>query len=285
MNTVSVLLAGCGDIGTRVGELLVESGKYNVLGARRTIVEDSQFQLVVIDLLDPTTFSVLPKRIDYIVYTATPSQRTEQAYQDIYLRGIQNLLAHFQSDDVKRVFYVSSTSVYPQQKAEWVDESSNAQPTAFSGRTLLEAEHWLGQQNMPSTVIRFAGIYGPGRNWLLRKVSNGCDAVYSPPKYTNRIHVEDCAGVLAFLIERDVSGNALEALYVGVDCEPVSEWGVLSWLAVEMNVERPQKIESNGQQNKRCSNARLLEAGYRFIYPTYREGYRMQIDSFLSESK
>lgn len=280
---VSVLLAGCGDIGTRLGELLAESGEFQVLGARRTSKEDGRFQILSIDLLDPSTFSHLPETIDYIVYTATPSQRTEEAYQNIYVRGLQNLLAHYQSAAMKRVFYVSSTSVYPQQSAEWVDESTVAEPTAFSGSTLLKAENWLKQQNVPSTVIRFAGIYGPGRNWLLRKVSAGCEAVLSPSKYTNRIHVADCAGVLAYLIRQDVAGKTIEPLYIGVDCEPVPEWDVLSWLAAELNVEGPKEIESDGQQNKRCSNARLLAAGYRFIYPSFKEGYREQIDSFVNK--
>jgi hypothetical protein len=56
---------------------------------------------------------------------------------------------------------------------------------------------------------------------------------------------------------------------------------VLAWLAERLGVavpapasptERPEAGRS--ATNKRCSNALLLASGFRFRYPTYREGYQ-----------
>ncbi len=49
---------------------------------------------------------------------------------------------------------------------------------------------------LPPTVVRFGGIYGPGRNYFLNQVVTGKILRSSEPIYTNRIHLEDCAAVL-----------------------------------------------------------------------------------------
>src|SRR5690606_26465334 len=95
--------------------------------------------------------------------------------------------------------------------------------------------------------------------------------------YTNRIHSEDCAGVLAHLIERKVTGEALEGLYLASDCEPVRLFELKQWLAEQlgMPITAPARVVSSG--GRRCSNRRLLDSGYRFIYPSFREGYTQQL--------
>src|SRR5690625_7983475 len=58
-----------------------------------------------------------------------------------------------------------------------------------------------------------------------------------PVQWTNRIHSDDCAGVLAHLIECEMRGEALANLYVGSDCAPVSAHMVQSWLAQRLRSE------------------------------------------------
>jgi hypothetical protein len=96
-----------------------------------------------------------------------------------------------------------------------------------------------------------------------------------PPRHTNRIHRDDCAGVLRHLMLLAEP----EALYVGVDCEPATEAVVYSWLAGVLGAPPPRAgtPDATGDPerggNKRCRNARLLASGYAFHYPTFREGY------------
>ncbi len=127
-------------------------------------------------------------------------------------------------------------------------------------------------------VLRLSGIYGPGRTRLLDLVRSG-RATYppGPPRYANRIHRDDAAGVLAHLLRLPSPAP----LYLGVDDAPVDLAEVLTFLAVELDAPLPRLEEapsvpgtaSPERTSKRCSNALLRAAGYRFRYPTYREGY------------
>ena len=96
--------------------------------------------------------------------------------------------------------------------------------------------------------------------------------------YTNRIHVDDCAAVLSHLIVKDASGESLQKIYLGVDCVPVTHADLIDWLADEMGEVLSQDLDdvpgSRQVGSKRCSNKRLLESGYSFIYPGYQEGFR-----------
>jgi nucleoside-diphosphate-sugar epimerase len=168
--------------------------------------------------------------------------------------------------------FVSSTSVYGQSAGEWVDETSPTEPRAFSGRRVLEGEALARASGTQSVAVRFGGIYGPGRTRLLDEVAAG-RARWRPGHFTNRIHRDDCAGVLQHVLEL----AAPESVYLGVDCEPAEERTVFSWLAGRVGVEDPapesEAMRSRGAGSKRCSNRRLLESGYDFVYPTFREGY------------
>lgn len=273
----TTLIIGCGDIGMSLGRQLKEAG-HRVLGARRNVqmLEGSGIEALALDINDVDTLSALPD-VDILVYVVSADHFDEGAYQAAYPKGLASALAEYGQRDVppKRVFFVSSTSVYAQQSGEQVDESSSTEPHGFSGQLMREAEQILLRHAVPGTVVRFSGIYGPGRDRLIRQVSEGRIAPASPPMYTNRIHRDDCVGVLAHLIDLCLAGDEIEELYLATDCEPAPLHEVMSWLAKKLKVETTDIIQSplKRRSSKRCDNTRLLESGYRFRYPTYREGY------------
>ena len=61
------------------------------------------------------------------------------------------------------MFFTSSTGVYAQTHGEWVDEDSPTEPVRYAGKRLLEGERLLLSGPFPATIVRLAGIYGPGR--------------------------------------------------------------------------------------------------------------------------
>src|SRR5256886_16983899 len=81
----------------------------------------------------------------------------------VYVDGLRNVLSRLRAP--RRFLYVSSTSVYGQRDGEEVDETSATEPVEESGRVVLEAESVLRSVCPEAVVLRFAGIYGPGR-WL-----------------------------------------------------------------------------------------------------------------------
>ena len=174
----------------------------------------------------------------------------------------------------RRVFFVSSTSVYGERGGGWVDETTPPGPRGFAGESLVAGERRMRAGPIPATVVRFAGIYGPGRGWMIERARSGASCAGDPPKFTNRIHRDDCAGVLAHLVEL---GDRCNDAYIGVDDAPVEECEVLEWLAARLGAPAPRRVHGDEAvaqgMGKRCSNARLRASGYRFRYPTFREGY------------
>jgi nucleoside-diphosphate-sugar epimerase len=280
---MKVLIAGCGDVGTALGLRLAGAG-HEVWGLRRDptwlSAAPPEIQPLAADLTEPATLAALPGGLEAVAYTAAAGASTEPAYQAAYVQGLANLLGVLaaRGEPIRRVLFTSSTAVYGQAAGEWVDETSPTEPPGFSGRTLLEAERVLAEGPYPGIAVRLGGIYGPGRTRLLRQVLAGEARLPAEPAYTNRIHRDDCAGLLAHLLALP----APQPLYLGVDHDPADLRDVYLWLAEQLGAPPPQAAEPGAATSpgartragsKRCNNARLLASGYRFLYPTFREGY------------
>ena len=292
----SILIAGCGDIGSQLAELFYKDTRsknitgpdnFQTYGLKRSKgIDTNCIRWIQADLTRPQTLTSIPEA-DYLIYTATPGQRTEAAYRRTYLEGLKHIVNAVEKTRIKRIFMVSSTSVYGQNNGIWVNEQTPAVPQSFSGRIIREAESWLENHSIPSSIIRFSGIYGPGRDFLIRKIlAGGYSLQQSPPKYSNRIHRDDCALVLAHLIRRDNLNKPLASTYLASDCEPASEWEVHQWLGRRLGAEIPTAAthqrtthQRTVKQNKRCSNSRLLQSGFVFKYPNFRIGYQAMIQS------
>ncbi|MDR5902563.1 MULTISPECIES: SDR family oxidoreductase [Halomonas] len=276
MKTTTLIL-GCGDIGTALGQRLQAQGLH-AIGVRRRVesLKEAGLEAASADLADPASLAGLPDA-DILVYVASADRFEEAAYRAAYPEGLRATLAEFGAREKvpRHVFFISSTSVYAQRDGESVDETSPTEPTGFSGQLMCEAERALLAHDLPGTVVRFSGIYGPGRDRLIRQVSEGRIAPASPAMYTNRIHRDDCAGVLAHLVGRVLAGEAVDELYLATDSEPAPLHDVMAWLAKQLKVEATETIQSplRRRASKRCSNTRLLESGYTFQYPSFREGY------------
>ncbi|NBB93662.1 MAG: sugar nucleotide-binding protein [Gammaproteobacteria bacterium] len=263
-----LLIAGCGDLGLRLAARL-DRERWQVHGLRRGVdALPADIIPVRADLTDPDSLGVVAGRWDAVVYQATPDAYDEDGYRDAYVHGLANLV---EKVDARRLIFVSSSAVYGQDAGEWVDEDSPTEPARFNGRVLLEAEALAGRSASEPVVVRFSGIYGPGRDSLVRKVAAGqARCRETPPQWTNRIHSEDCAGVLAHLLDLD----SPERLYCASDAHSATRCEVLDWLAGRLGVSPPVRENAGGGQGKRVASGRLVESGYSFRYPDYRSGYQ-----------
>lgn len=284
-----LLLAGCGKLGTELGLRRAAAGD-RIFGLRRQASQlPAPIEPISADLTEPATLhSALPADLDAVVFTATPGAFTDAAYEQAYVHSLGNLLQALKhgGQTPGRVIFVSSTSVYGDTGGDWVDETSPTEPQAFSGERLLEAESLLKEAlGDRGIVLRLGGIYGPGRERLLKRVRDGRPVIADPPTYTNRIHQADCVGVLEHLL----SLQQPAPLYLGVDDQPTPMHEVLDWLADQMRLDRvPRQHGEAGDQranNKRCSNQRLRDSGYRFKYPDFRAGYSAMLDQNRSRAQ
>lgn len=275
---MKILFIGCGDIAQRTVPLL--EGQHQCVGLRRNPVDlPLTITPVIGDVTNQSQLqTILAQGFDVVVVTLTPDGFSEQAYRSAYLEAAQSLTQALTTIDTEPlVIWVSSTSVYGDAEGAWVNEDSPTEPQTFSGRILLAAEEIIQQLPGAKTVIRFSGIYGPGRTRLLNQVREGRGRPSQPKLWSNRIHSEDCAGVIAHMIRLHGQQKALQPVYLASDSEPVTQHVIRSWLATQIGVELIEESTERGPI-RRCSNRTLLASGYHFRYPTYKEGYLSLLD-------
>ena len=284
-----IVIAGCGYIGTALGLELADDG-HEVFGLRRDPSRlPARITPLQADLSRRESLLVLPEGVTLAVYCVSPDNGSAAAYRTAYLDGLERFLRTLkeQGEKPRQVLLASSTSVYAQDSGEWLDESSPARPSRPAAETLTLAERLLLASGFPAAVVRFGGIYGPGRTRLIERVQRGEAVVDSVPHFTNRIHRDDASGVLRQLLR----GEPAHELYLGVDCDPADEADVLRFLAEELGVA-PPRARAQGEApplrragSKRCRNDRIRQAGYTFRYPSFREGYREIVRAHLASNR
>lgn len=268
-----VALFGCGYVGGALAERLHADG-VEVTAVRRSAGTVSGVQSVSANLaIEAPAIGTTP---DAAVFSVSADKHDETSYRLAYVTALENaLLSLRRVSFAGRFIFVSSTSVYGEENGEWVDETTPARSLHFSGKTLLEAEELVRSSGFHSTIVRLSGIYGPGRVRLINEARNA-ESIPEGGGYTNRIHRDDCAAMLRFLVH----GNGRHDLYLGTDDEPALRGEVLRWISERLGrapraePAATRSRESTGSRgNKRCSNKRIREEGYSFLFPTYREGY------------
>lgn len=285
-----ILIVGCGAIGSELAGVLSAQG-HDVTGLKRKppLSAPGPVSYVAADISSAADLAGLDSDFTEAFFIVSPDSRNEQSYRAVYETGLNNLLARLPET---HWIMASSTSVYGQTQGQWVNEDSAAEPDNISSRLIRRAEQRLIALNPANIVVRFSGIYGPGREYLLRQAMQAPAIQQTPPYFTNRIHQKDCVGVLAFLLEQRLAGKPLAQCYVASDDDPAPMWEVISWLAKRLNRPPPtardggsvaigrepvrpraKAIGTKAGMNKRCSNARLKALGYQFQYPNYKDGY------------
>jgi len=300
-SSLKVLFAGCGDIAVRaIAQLnnLQSDSDWQTLGMRRNVAKlPAGIDAIAGDIRDRAYLQDLlaTQNIDVLVVTLTPNQMSDEGYRDSYVVAAQSIESAVKAcrQPPGLIVWVSSTGVYGQNSGEWVNESTETNPVSFRGKRLLEAENIISSLPIESVIVRFSGIYGPGRNRLINQIKKGELVSEQPVSWTNRIHSEDCAGVIVHLLERFSRSEHLYPCYIGTDDEPVPAYEMRRWLAAEIGVQfnNVNQVEPGGESHsssdassatdnsgRQCSNQRLRDSGYEFLYPTYREGYRALLD-------
>ena len=259
-----VVIAGAGDVGGRLARLRAAKGD-EVLALRRRQVPAGipGVRCLAADLLSGEGLAGLPRRPTAVVFCAAPDARTPSAYRTLFLDGVSRLLDAFDAPPL-RFLFVSSTAVYGEDRGEWVDETTPPRPPRFNGEILLAAESALAARCAGAVVVRFSGLYGPGREAMLGRAREDRPG---PRRWSNRIHVEDAAQALSHLLELADPGP----VYLGSDDRPALECELIDWLRGRDGL--PPVGGEGEEHGRRVRNARLRARGWRPVYPDYRAGY------------
>lgn len=287
-----VLIVGCGYVGLALGEELVRQG-HTVSGLSRSRRREAELKAggiapLVADITLPESFCSLVLGYDWVVYCVSASGGGAREYAQVYLEGTRHLLKWLSAAPPAKLVYTSSTSVFGQTDGSTVDETSPTVPEAATGKILLESEAALLQgaskTGFPAVVLRVAGIYGPGRTYWLDQFRSGAARLEGGGgRIVNMIHRDDVVGAIIAVLTHSRPGP----VYNAVDNEPVTQLTLFQWLSARLSRPVPaevagelSRLRKRGVTNKTVSNRRLkAELGYRFKFPTFREGYESILSS------
>ncbi len=228
--------------------------------------------------------------VTHVVATAAPD-----AQGDPVLAAYGAALAA--SPTLRWAGYLSTTGVYGDRGGGWVDEATAVAPGAARSRRRVAAEEgWArlvegGLAGLLAVdLFRVAGIYGPGRSALDDVRSGRARLVLKPGHAFGRIHRDDIAGaVLAAAMQ--ARGAGVRVLHLADDV-PSESAAVIEEAARLLGVAAPPAVafddavagmsemaRSFWAENRLVASAATQAMlGYRWRYPSYREGLRAILD-------
>ncbi len=190
--------------------------------------------------------------------------------------------------------YLSTTGVYGDRGGAWVDETTPPAPSSDRSRRRLAAElAWqAAAAGRPVDLFRLAGIYGPGRSAFDDLRAGQARRVVQPGHAFGRIHVADIAGGIMAAIKQPPAGTRVLNFS---DDEPAESAVVTAEAATLLGVPVPPAVpfaeavggmsdmaRSFWSENRKVrSSETQTMLGYRWMFPTYREGLR----AILAEEK
>ncbi|MVN91545.1 SDR family oxidoreductase [Mucilaginibacter aquatilis] len=248
MKYISIL--GCGWYGLPLAKALCKQG-YVVKGSTTTpskieVLNSEGINPFVIDLngdnvpADSDFFNC-----DLLIISIPPKLRKGEHEQ--YLSKIKSLVNAIQTKLIKSIIFISSTGVYPEVNGE-LSELSDIEPDTLSGKTLLSAENILRDALADKlTVIRFAGLVGPGRN--PGRFFAGKENIANGQAPINLIHLDDCIEITMAIISNNLYGYTINA------CTPhhPTKSDFYTKAAANVNLPLPQfKDELEGWKIIKC---------------------------------
>jgi nucleoside-diphosphate-sugar epimerase len=213
MTKISIL--GCGWLGIPLAKALVEKG-FLIAGSTT-----STLKLSLLESIGITPFMIMLEANEIQGEVTTFLHGSDIVIIDIppKLRGnskgdfvgkIKNLVPYLEKAGIKKVLFVSSTSVYPDTN-ETITEATRLRPETESGKQLLQAEAFLLEnRHFQTTVLRFGGLIGEDRNPI--HFLAGRTSIENPNAPINLIHQEDCIGIILKIIDSDFWGETFNAV-------------------------------------------------------------------------
>ncbi|QIX60016.1 NAD(P)H-binding protein [Hymenobacter sp. BT18] len=209
--TLAVL--GCGWLGLPLAQALVAAG-YAVRGS--TTSPDKLPTLAAAGI-QPTLLQLTPELSDDDPALAALLSGTETLVLNVpprassgipYLAVLRPVAAAVQRHGVRQVLFVSSTGVYPDVNQPLTEADALASAEATS--PLLQAEYLFATlPGVRATVVRMAGLIGPGRP--PGRFLAGRQAVAQGSAPVNLIHLTDCVSILLSILKHQLWAVTLNA--------------------------------------------------------------------------
>lgn len=254
MKKISIL--GCGWLGLPLAKSFITEG-FSVKGSttspeKISVLEDSGIQAFRIEISESeikgTTDSFLEDS-EILIVDIPPKLRRETS--ENFVKKIQNLIPFIEKSTVKKVIFISSTSVYADDNSI-ITDTSKPNSDNKSGRQLAEAEHLLqSNQNFKTTVLRFGGLIGDDRHPI--NFLAGRKGLENPDAPINLIQQSDCIRIIESIIKLDYWNETFNAV---APFHPTRK-GYYTQKAIEFNLALPEFNEDQPSFGKTVISNRL----------------------------
>jgi nucleoside-diphosphate-sugar epimerase len=272
-----ILIVGCGDVGRRLVRLL--STRFRVLATARTRESANALRAlgvvpIAADLDRPATLWRLGGIAPVVVHLAPPPDR---GVTDPRTRALLGAL-----HGVERLVYASTSGVYGDRGGAWTDETATVAPITDRARRRVDAEAqlrgWSLARGTRLSIVRVPGIYADDRLPTARLAAGTPALVAEDDVYTNHVHAEDLARVIALALFR----GAPQRIYHAVDDSTLKMGDWFDRVADAHGLARPPRMARDAigdrvspallsflSESRRLTNGRMKqELGVRLAYPT-----------------
>jgi nucleoside-diphosphate-sugar epimerase len=271
-----LLILGCGDVGMRLLPLL--RAQFRVFAVTSSPARCAELRAagavpIVADLDAPATLRRLGGLAPYVVHLAPP-----QSEGELDLRT-RRLCA--QLPPGSRMVYVSTSGVYGDCGGALIDETRPVAPHNGRARRRVDAERvlraWAARNGARVALLRVPGIYADDR-LPLKRLAQGTPALLAQDDvYTNHIHADDLARIIALALFRGLPGR----IYHAVDDTHMLMADYFDTVADAFGMARPPRLPraalaaavspmllSFMSESRRMDNGRIkAELGVRLRHP------------------
>ncbi len=295
---MKVLIFGCGFSGVEIGRRLVSRG-IDVVGTTRSLDKFSMLSQAGIEPLlfdgstcDQALVAALAEINHLIISIAPPRQENTEKSEAIVDPVLAALSGHIAPDLLPKLVwigYLSTVGVYGNNDGAWMDETADLLPSSSRSRQRVRAEQeWTdaaGLGNLPLSIMRLSGIYGPGRNALRNAKQGRSRRLVKPGQVFNRIHVGDIAQAVDLAVSTNAAG-----IFNITDDLPAPPQDVVTFAHQLLDTPPPPETDFESADlspmarsfygdNKKVSNLRSKNLlGMQYNWPDYRVSLQRMFD-------
>lgn len=285
----SVMIFGCGYVGRALAESLMAEGvRVGALtrntASARSLRELGVSEVIVADLHGREWHDQLIGKYRAVVNCVSSAGGGLDGYEKSYYEGQRSILEWLGPKGTDTYVYTGSTSVYPQDGGVTVDESADTTEAPETAQVLLRSEQLLRASKGCAKhwyVLRLAGIYGPGRHYLLDSLRGGMPSLPgSGSHHLNLIHLQDIiTGLKAAL-----TGTAPSGIYNLCDDAAAPKEVLVKWLAERLGLPVPRFEPALSTERLRrrggrmpdrvvCNAKARKQLGWQPAFKDFRQGY------------
>lgn len=208
--TISIL--GCGWYGLPLAKNL-KSLNYVVKGSttnpeKMDILRREDIEPYLVSFEENSTIYDPQFFLSKILVICIPPKRSTGS-QSTFPGKIKSILNAAKDGSIENIIFISSTAIYG-DPGSVVTEADDPYPETVSGQAMVKSEEFLHHQSIKATIIRFAGLIGPGRDPA--RFFSGKTNIANGQAPVNLIHLNDCIGLTISILEQRAFGHIFNAV-------------------------------------------------------------------------